>query len=130
MGTEQRRSTRKRTFLKGKILFNAGASSIDCLVRDLSDEGARIELSETSTLPEVFDLHIPQRDATYRSTLRWRHDGLIGVTFGEPAAASPPPPPPAAAIDVSLQVVLRRLAELEAENTVLRSLLAKVGQAA
>ncbi len=129
MGMEQRRSTRKRTFLKGKILFNAGASSMDCLVRDLSSEGARIELSETSTLPEVFDLHIQQKDATYRSTLRWRHEGLVGVTFGDHVVA-PVPPPAAAASDASLQVLLRRLAELEAENAALRSLLAKVGQAA
>ncbi|SFL82561.1 PilZ domain-containing protein [Methylorubrum salsuginis] len=122
MSSEQRQDIRKRTFLKGRILFNKGASSMDCLVRDMSETGARLELSETSTLPEVFDLYIPQKDETFRATLRWRRDGGVGIAFAEhpakPAAADPAPMP-----DASITVLLRRIAELEAENAALRSVL-------
>lgn len=126
MTSEQRIDVRKRTFLKGRIEFNGGASTMDCLVRDLSATGARLELSETSALPEVFDLYIAQKDTTYRSTLCWRRDDGIGVTFGEPKTVEPPPPAP----DGAMTVLLRRLHELEAENAALRSILAKMGEAA
>ncbi|MFY9291757.1 MAG: PilZ domain-containing protein [Methylorubrum rhodinum] len=128
MSSEQRQDIRKRTFLKGRILFNKGASSMDCLIRDLSETGARLELSETSTLPEVFDLYIPQKDETFRCTLRWRRDGGVGIAFADhhakPAAAEPAPLP-----DASIGVLLRRIAELEAENAALRSVLTTLSAA-
>ena len=127
MNSEQRQGIRKRTFLKGRIIFNKGASSMDCLIRDMSETGARLELSETSTLPEVFDLYIAQKDETVRATLRWRRDGAVGIVFADqrkPAAA-----PEAALPDASIGVLLRRIAELEAENAALRSVLATMGAA-
>ncbi|TXM99140.1 PilZ domain-containing protein, partial [Methylobacterium sp. WL122] len=86
MSSEHRNETRQRVFLKGRIVFNNGASSMDCLVRDFSSSGARLALSESSTLPEVFDLYIPQKDRTYRSTLRWRRADGVGITFADEAA--------------------------------------------
>ncbi len=72
--SEHRREARQRVFLKGRIVFNNGSSSFDCLVRDLSSLGARLILSDATTLPQVFDLYIPQKDRTYRSTLCWRRE--------------------------------------------------------
>lgn len=130
MSSEQRQDIRKRTFLKGRIHFNKGASSMDCLIRDMSVTGARLELSETSTLPEVFDIYVPQKDETFRATLRWRRDGAVGIAFADqrkPAAEEAAPAAPAP--DASLSVLLRRIAELEAENAALRSVLATLGAA-
>ena len=126
MSSEQRVGVRKRTFLKGRIEFNGGASSMDCLIRDLSASGARLELSETAALPEVFDLYIAQKDQTFRSTLRWRKDEGVGVTFHDATRANVE----AAASDASMAVLFRRLQELETENASLRALLAKLGGAA
>ncbi|KQP41547.1 pilus assembly protein PilZ [Methylobacterium sp. Leaf104] len=127
--SEHRRESRLRTFLKGRIVFNKGASSMDCLVRDLSPSGARLALSETSTLPESFDLYIPQKDRTYRATLCWRRADGIGITFVDEAAPAPVPvptaAPPAPADDAAAMLALvRRIGELEAENAALRRLLA------
>lgn len=119
MSAEYRHEVRQRVFLKGRISFNNGASTMDCLVRDLSPSGARIALSETSTLPEAFDLYIPQKDRTFRSILRWRREDGIGVTFENAAPARSEP-----AAEVSVAVLLRRVNELEAENAALRRLLA------
>lgn len=122
MSIEQRRQPRLRVFLKGRIQFNNGASSIDCLVRDMSARGARLLLSETATLPERFDLFIPQKDRTYRAFLRWRREDGIGVTFdGAEAEASQEP-----AVDVTMNALLRRVSELEAENATLRRQLAEM----
>lgn len=128
MSSEQRQDIRKRTFLKGRILFNKGASSMDCLIRDMSETGARLELSETSTLPEVFDLYIPQKDETFRANLRWRRDSAVGIVFAD--QRKPAAPPEAAPLpDASIGMLLRRIAELEAENAALRSVLATMGAA-
>lgn len=122
MSSELRRDVRKRTFLKGLIIFNSGAASMDCVIRDLSDIGARIELSETSALPEVFDLYIQNKDATFRSTMCWRRGGEVGVTFDNAARREPA----AAASNAQLDFLTRRVAELEAENAALRLLLTKM----
>ena len=127
MSSEQRQDIRKRTFLKGRILFNKGASSMDCLIRDMSETGARLELSETSTLPEVFDLYIPQKDETFRASLRWRRDGGVGIVFTDQRRPAAPPEAAPPLPDASIGVLLRRIAELEAENAALRSVLATMG---
>jgi hypothetical protein len=119
--SEHRREIRQRTFLKGRIIFNKGASSMDCLVRDMSASGARLSLSETTTLPDSFDLYIPQKEKTYRSTLAWRRADGVGITFLDDVA--PAPAPPAAEDASSLLALLRRVSELEAENAALRRLL-------
>lgn len=119
--SEHRREIRQRTFLKGRIVFNKGASSMDCLVRDMSASGARLSLSETTTLPDAFELYIPQKEKTYRSSLAWRRADSVGITFLDEA---PPAPAPAAADEASsLLALVRRVSELEAENAALRRLL-------
>ncbi|MFH6780830.1 MULTISPECIES: PilZ domain-containing protein [Methylobacterium] len=109
--SELRRETRLRTFLKGRIVFNNGNSSMDCLVRDLSGSGARLMLSQTATLPEGFDLLIPAKDRTHKAVLRWRREDSIGVTFTDEAARAQDPDPDA---------LLARIQELETENASLR----------
>jgi PilZ domain len=119
--SEHRRETRQR-------VFNNGSSSFDCLVRDMSSSGARLVMSDATTLPEVFDLYIPQKDRTYRSTLRWRREDGIGVTFEEPARAPAGAAPDPAATEASVTMLLRRVSELETENAALRRLLASMAQ--
>lgn len=113
--SELRRETRLRTFLKGRIIFNNGNSSMDCLIRDLSASGARLMLSQTATLPASFDLIIPAKGLTHKATLRWRKDDSIGVTFAEDAAR----PAPSMA-DATPAALIARIHELEAENASLR----------
>jgi len=124
MSIEQRRQPRLRVFLKGRIHFNNGSSSIDCLVRDMSSTGARLLLSETATLPEKFDLFIPQKERTFRAQLRWRREDGIGVTFDNGAES------PETAPDLTMTALLRRVGELEAENAALRRRLAQMMEAA
>lgn len=123
MSMEQRRQPRLRVFLKGRIHFNNGASSIDCLVRDMSSTGARLLLSETATLPDRFDLFIPQKERTFRAQLRWRREEGIGVNFDEADGSETAP-------DLTKTALLRRVAELETENAALRRRVAQLIEAA
>ena len=62
MTDEQRRtSERKRALLGARILFNSRASVFDCMIRDLSDTGARFVLGHPIPLPSEFELEIPSR---------------------------------------------------------------------
>ncbi|RVU21822.1 PilZ domain-containing protein [Methylobacterium oryzihabitans] len=116
--SELRTQIRQRTFLKGRINFNNGNASIDCVVRDMSESGARLALSHTLTLPETFDLTILGKNQTRRVKLCWRQNDSVGITFLDAAEAAPAPPPTLAALQ-------QRIRQLEDENQTLRRLLSE-----
>jgi hypothetical protein len=78
---ESRRADRVRTFLRARIVFNNQNSTIDCTVKNISSTGAKIELSDGLTVPEIFDLVIPQKGRTYRAQIAWRGTESMGVRF-------------------------------------------------
>jgi hypothetical protein len=109
---ERRRSVRKKSFLRGCVYFNKRRSAIDCLIRDISDQGARIIFSGAVNVPDVVDLYIPQKEQTIRARVQWRRGDEVGLAFPQPETARPASPQPG---DLA-----QRVAELEAEVTALR----------
>ena len=84
---ERRTSHRKKSFLRGTVYYNNRQSSVDCVVRDLSDHGARLEFGALTSLPDTVELHVPARGQTRRAEIRWRTDQEVGVCFDEAPAA-------------------------------------------
>lgn len=78
---------RGRTLLAGKIIFNFGQSTIDCLVRRVTSDGATIELENGRGVPDHFKLRIAGEAEPLTCKLVWQSDKQIGVTF-ETAQAS------------------------------------------
>ncbi len=78
---ERRNSRRSKSFLRGLVYVSRKRGGLACLVRDLSDKGARIIFSDNVTLPDVIDLHIPQRERTLRARVQWRRGDEIGLGF-------------------------------------------------
>jgi hypothetical protein len=76
-----RRSDRMRTFMQAKVSFSNGQSTLDCTIRNISDGGAKLQISGGVTLPGEFDLIIPQRNVNRRVRLCWRNDEFCGVAF-------------------------------------------------
>jgi PAS domain-containing protein len=73
----------ERTFLAGKIIFNFGQSSIDCIVRRLSEDAATLEMQSSLGVPDRFQLRLAGRDIlTCRVT--WRTDNQVGAAFEQP----------------------------------------------
>ena len=105
--TERRESARQKSFLKGRIYFNHRRSSVDCLVRDISDQGAKLKFSETVAIPEAFELYIPNRDETFRARVQWRTGEEVGVAFESEDVPAPSLAPDASAGDLAARV--RRL---------------------
>jgi len=79
--SERRASKRQKSFLRGVVYFDNGRGSMDCLVRDFSDDGARIILSESVIVPDAVKLHIPQRAQTRDARIQWRRGDEIGIAF-------------------------------------------------
>jgi len=78
---ELRQYRRTKSFLRGLIYDCRKRGAMDCMIRDLSEDGARIVLSDTVALPEVIELDIPQRELRRRARVVWRRNGEIGLCF-------------------------------------------------
>jgi len=115
---ERRGSRRSKSFLRGFVYVSRKRGALACLIRDVSDKGARIIFSDTVTLPDVLDLYIPQRDQTLRARVQWRRNDEIGLAFTE-AERAPDAFPKATE-------VVQRVAMLEAEIASLRALLKRL----
>ncbi len=119
---ERRVAPRQKSFLRGCIYFNNRRSVLDCLVRDLTDDGARIIFSHTVNVPDIVELYIPQKEQTLRAHVKWRRGDDVGLDFvNRPAAA--PAADPASSWDAELG---KRVAQLEAEVMVLKRMVRQI----
>lgn len=78
--TEVRASARKRTLLGAKIVFNDGRSIFDCLVRNLSDTGAMIQIENPLAAPDSFSLQLSDH-RLLACKVRWRKINSMGIEF-------------------------------------------------
>lgn len=76
-----------RSFLKGRV--NNGLTDVDCMIRDLSAQGAKLSCSGGITLPAVFNLHVPLKNKTMRAKVNWRRGDEIGVSFIDDLPVAP-----------------------------------------
>lgn len=79
---ERRAVVRHKTFMKGRIYFNNRLQSMDCIVRDVTDTGSRLEFSENVTLPDAFELYLPTRNEYFRARVEWRKGNQLGISWG------------------------------------------------
>lgn len=84
---ERRLARRWRTILAGRIILADRSQPIACVVRDLSNTGARLYCADTSRLPAEFELEIPSRGLKVRSRLMWSQGANRGVNFLEEVIA-------------------------------------------
>lgn len=79
--TEQRGEQRRKALKGGRIVFNNAASSIDCLVRDMSASGARLQVESVLGIPDEFTLVLADGSPPRQCTVRWKQARSIGVAF-------------------------------------------------
>jgi hypothetical protein len=78
--TEHRQTPRRSTLKGGRIVFNSGRSTFDCTVRNLSRQGAKLQVGSSLGIPDAFDLLLPN---THKQPCRviWRKAKEVGVEF-------------------------------------------------
>jgi hypothetical protein len=77
---DRRHVQRHRTFKGGSISFDRYAG-IDCVVRNLSEGGACLEVDCPGSLPDEFSLIIRPENVRRSCHLVWRGDQRLGVRF-------------------------------------------------
>jgi hypothetical protein len=80
---ERRRISRTRIFAPVIVIPNRGSLVWDCLVRDISSLGARLEFPNAPELPTDFDLTFDSARTLRACHLVWRIANEVGVTFQE-----------------------------------------------
>jgi len=77
---ERRKLTRTRVLKRAKMLLGK-SSVIDCVVRDLTNSGAGLQVPNTSGLPETLDLTLDAGHSIRSCRLVWRKINKGGVEF-------------------------------------------------
>ena len=83
MDEDNRRAPRRRILKGATIVFGAGAFSVKCLVKNLSDTGALLEMENTAEVPNDFRLVFDDRSKDRQCRVVWRATKRLGVRFDE-----------------------------------------------
>lgn len=78
---ERRASPRRKTRFKATVVYGAERSTVNCVVRDLSETGARLKLDLPGDLPTTFHLIWVADRAVLEVEAVWRSQGEMGVKF-------------------------------------------------
>src|ERR1700682_6088443 len=69
---DRRQSARDRVIFGGVAEINERGSTMDCVVRNISEGGACVEFGETAKLPEEMRLSIARKGRSFFAKLIWR----------------------------------------------------------
>jgi two-component system cell cycle response regulator len=84
---DKRKIARRRVLKVGKIVFADAIRVLDCTIRDLSGEGARLIVGNTVGVPDTFQLFEKSTGKLYPATVIWRQNDAVGVKFDGPATS-------------------------------------------
>ena len=115
MQIERRHVQRLRVVYGATIAYNQRRSTLNCVVQNYSDAGAKLVLDNPALLPDHVDLLINRKGRAYDADIVWRNENEAGVSFRPAADATAP---------ISLDWA-RRLRDCEADR---RSLMARIQQ--
>jgi hypothetical protein len=105
---DRRRTTRLRTYLGAQIDDHARSSVVNCVVRNLTNAGAKLIILGAAPTGQEFFLSIPKQKRVVPARLIWRTAKEAGVAFDQSQSAPVP-------LDL-----VRRLRQREAEKAARR----------
>jgi hypothetical protein len=82
---ERQEEARSRSLRGGKILFDNKQTVISCTIRNLSAEGANLQVKSTFGIPAFFGLLIEGETATRSCDMMWKANDSLGVAFCQSA---------------------------------------------
>ncbi len=85
-----RQNPRRRVLKSGLVAFNQRHATLSCAVRDLSDTGALLRLSEVAHVPQRFELIVELDGLEADCEMIWRRGRDIGVRFSAPPRKAAP----------------------------------------
>lgn len=89
-GAEHRRAQRRRTLKQGKVILT-DSTTMDCTIRDMSEDGARLVFGGPTQLPRSFSLVILSDNTRRPAERLWQRGLSAGIAFTGPAKPAPHP---------------------------------------
>ncbi len=77
---EHRQTQRQRSYLGGKLVYG-DYFSLDCVVRDITTSGAKVQLPEGQAVPDKVHLVDLKTAIAYDAHVVWRRYPLVGLAF-------------------------------------------------
>lgn len=81
MSAERRENSRRRTYLGGNLRFAVFSGATTCVVRNVSETGACIDVGDALWVPAHFAIDIPHLSVEAAARVVWRRGNAIGVSF-------------------------------------------------
>jgi hypothetical protein len=78
---DRRQSVRDKVIYGGVAEINERGSTMDCVVRNISEQGACVEFDSTAKLPEQINLAIARKGRSFIARLIWRQANKVGLAF-------------------------------------------------
>lgn len=75
----KRADDRKDTQLPARIVTET--RTLECVVRDVSVGGARLRVTDPSTVPQEFQLEFQKTGELRRAKVQWRRAKDVGIAF-------------------------------------------------
>ncbi|MBR0692841.1 PilZ domain-containing protein [Bradyrhizobium lablabi] len=78
---DRRHDVRDKVLYGGVAEINERGSTMDCVVRNISDHGACVEIDSTAKLPEQMTLAVARKGRSFLVRLIWRQANKVGLAF-------------------------------------------------
>jgi hypothetical protein len=78
---DRRQSVRGKVLYSGVADINERGATTNCVVRNVSEQGACVEIDPTARLPEQMNLTIARKGRYYLARLIWRQANKVGLAF-------------------------------------------------
>jgi hypothetical protein len=78
---ERRKSQRHHSLKGGRIVFHDGHSTLSCVIRNLSDKGAKLQIANVLGVPAEFSLRFDDGSPPRQCAVIWEKGSTLGVEF-------------------------------------------------
>jgi hypothetical protein len=87
---DRRQSPRDKVIYGGVAEIGERGATRECIVRNISEKGARIEFSNVIKLPrQQISLTIARKGRSFLAKIIWWRDNFVGVAFGSETSSEP-----------------------------------------
>jgi PilZ domain len=81
---DQRGKPRKPARIKAWADPGGAAAPVDCVIVDISEDGARVASVSGDPIPDAFSLQLDQKTEVAEAAVMWRAQNAVGVKFVKP----------------------------------------------
>src|SRR3954449_6262256 len=81
--SNRRRDRRQRVYKQARIVFNNGYAVFDCIVRNISQGGAMLEMETLLGIPRSFQVMFGHEVRARPCRVVWRTEKRMGIAFSD-----------------------------------------------